>query len=410
MTRAYMSDDTQKRFEERGNSLLNKFSPKNLSGLFGRKQDVESISGEQSTVGKAKKDPLFSSVSSGKVMPLRTGDTVTDVTAKLYNLLKATYDRKVKNREIESIFQEHTERERERRHQELLKVLSGYKPNGYKPKKGKKEETAEPTEKTPSIIQNVFENITSRAATSVAGAAARTLLPMAGIAGVAFLGALPYLLDENGKKGNPNETGDYTLTKPITEMTAQEKWTGRVGAKRESILEMVEASKDAKAPVFTEAEAADIKKFYDIDVPKETVGDKKKITTFTEPGKETAKVNGRALADFLEEKWKNFRMSSTSKAETGSIAPEVPVVDILPAKVQQVETPTPQSAKLSAATTEMQDLELAGMSGGSYSQNTTKNNTIAGDAKKGGTLSGNPSVRNSDETFRKTQRTSTKTV
>lgn len=103
---------------------------------------------------------------------------------------------------------------------------------------------------------------------------ARAALPavglVGGVVGAAALAATPFLMDENAK-GNPNETGDYTLSKPISEMSAYERFFGKVGAKRQSIEEMVDAG--AK---FTPEEAADIKKYYEIDVP--TTDDTKQVT------------------------------------------------------------------------------------------------------------------------------------
>lgn len=397
MTREYSyDDDTKKRFDDRGNSFINKFSPKTIMGLFGGKQKNQIANGDSGnrSVGKNKKEPLFSTVSSGKLVPIRKGDTVADVTAKLYNLLKSSYDRKVKSREIESIFQEHAEREKERRHQELLKVLGGYKIDDKKT----------PTKEQPSgsglgdllgkgvdLAKDVVKNVGGRALARFLPIITNPTVLAAMAVGI--VGGAPFLMDENGRKESPNETGDYKLTKAISEMTPYERFFGRVGSKRESIEDMIKASIDNKTPVFTEEEANDIKKYYEIDVPQETIGEKKRIQ-LPEGYQPVAKPEiGKALK-------KELFGEPGAPTPTDSIAAEVPVVE-------QLATPTPNSDRVRQGTDNLRDFELEGLSGGIDTHSSSRTNVVAQGSKFAGTVAGSPVVRNPDETLKKAVRGST---
>lgn len=379
MSRVSYNTDTKEKFDNTGNSLIKKFSAENLLKLFTPKPDDRAIADDNSSsVGTAKRDPLYSSVSAGKLAPIKKNDTISDVTAKLYNLLRSSYERKVRNSDIQNIFQEHAEREKERRHQELLKVLMGYKPTDVVA-------TTKPEETKGSLLDTIIP----AAAGAVGGAAATTavgalkkvgskVLPFLARAlpavGVGLLAASPFMASEHGMEENPNETGNYKLFKPISKMSPWERFTNRVGGKRQSIEEMIESSVDRKTPVFTEEEAADIKKFYEIDVPKQTIGAKRKIT--------------------LPENYQKVPVPEIGKESQ----------KLLTAEPTQLPTPTPKSDKVQSVTREMNDLELEGLSGGTSGQSVSRTNVQMGNSKQGGIVGGTPPVRNQDETIKRTLR------
>ena len=70
-----------------------------------------------------KKDPFVSSLGPGRLLPIRKGDTVTDVVTKLYNLLKKSYDDKLKSEELARDFAKDRKSKEEKRHNEFKKSL-----------------------------------------------------------------------------------------------------------------------------------------------------------------------------------------------------------------------------------------------------------------------------------------------
>lgn len=67
---------------------------------------------------------LYSTVSEGQKPKMRKGDGVTDVLAKLYNLIKNDYTEENKRRKLDKNFSKEKEKSRKKRHKELLKVLT----------------------------------------------------------------------------------------------------------------------------------------------------------------------------------------------------------------------------------------------------------------------------------------------
>lgn len=96
------------------------------------------------------------------------------------------------------------------------------------------------------------------------GTAATALLSIAGPAALATAIAfgVSKVFGKEGMSSMPSETGEYKLSKPIGEMSTWERFTSRAGSRRQDIEEMVENGKK-----FTVTQAADIKKYYGIDVP-----------------------------------------------------------------------------------------------------------------------------------------------
>lgn len=115
----------------------------------------------------------------------------------------------------------------------------------------------------------------------------RASLPVA--AGLAA--ASPFMMSEHGMEANPNETENYKLSKPISEMGAWEKFTNKVGAKRQSIEEMIDAGK-----TFDEKEASDIRKYYEIEVPQKNLMVNPKPTMMEHSAQEIPKATERVEA------------------------------------------------------------------------------------------------------------------
>lgn len=114
-----------------------------------------------------------------------------------------------------------------------------------------------------------------------------------------------YLATKFGGESMPSETGNYKLAKPITEMGAWERFSSRAGSRRQDIEEMVENGKK-----FTAEQAADIKKYYDVEVPVDEKAAGQKTLSYSAPPTEanptgasaapppaSTTVNPKALAE-----------------------------------------------------------------------------------------------------------------
>lgn len=150
------------------------------------------------------------------------------------------------------------------------------------------------------------------------GSLAKTVVSRAALpVSAGLLAASPYMMSEHGMEANPNETDNYKLSKPISEMGAWEKFTNKVGAKRQSIEEMMESGKK-----FDDQQAADIKKYYEIDVPQQNLLVNTKPTMIEQAAQEIPKVTEKI---------------ETKAAEVGS----TPVIIQQPSQAQPAQQ-TPQ--------------------------------------------------------------------
>lgn len=91
------------------------------------------------TIKTSKKNPLYTNLPVGRVTPVKQNDSVANVIAKLYNLLSKSFEEKKRNDEIEKSFKLERKQEDERRHKELIKLLSGAKVAEKKDKPEKEE-------------------------------------------------------------------------------------------------------------------------------------------------------------------------------------------------------------------------------------------------------------------------------
>ena len=106
--------------------------PQVIMELSGKSTTSTPVSKDSKGKGK---DPLFSTIGSGKTTPIRKNDGAADVVSKLYNLMKTSYDKKIEAAELERDFAKEKKTEDEIRHKEFIKALMG-----IKPKEEKKEE------------------------------------------------------------------------------------------------------------------------------------------------------------------------------------------------------------------------------------------------------------------------------
>ena len=72
-----------------------------------------------------KNNPLYTKISASDARPSKKGDGLADVLSRIFNLLRKESDENVKKHELEKNFERQKEDEREERHKELIKALSG---------------------------------------------------------------------------------------------------------------------------------------------------------------------------------------------------------------------------------------------------------------------------------------------
>ena len=135
-------------------SLKEKFDPLNIDkGLFGNKlgaiigrklgrdeEDINYFTGygskakavgaKNTKVGKVESDatePLYSKVTPGNKTRVRTKESVANVLAKLYNLIKGHHDLEIKENELHRIEQRKTEELKNHWNKELIEALTGKK-------------------------------------------------------------------------------------------------------------------------------------------------------------------------------------------------------------------------------------------------------------------------------------------
>jgi hypothetical protein len=71
--------------------------------------------------------PLFTTIGPGRIMPVRRKDSAANILAKLYNLLKKSYEDKKLESELNEDFAQERKIENEARHKELINALLGLK-------------------------------------------------------------------------------------------------------------------------------------------------------------------------------------------------------------------------------------------------------------------------------------------
>jgi hypothetical protein len=91
------------------------------------KDDEEEGSSPKTKQTKRKKDPLHTKVSPGKAEPVKRGDAIADVLAKLYNLTKRIDEMETKRMEIQKDFKKEKEEEKQGFLDKLISKLTGKK-------------------------------------------------------------------------------------------------------------------------------------------------------------------------------------------------------------------------------------------------------------------------------------------
>jgi len=113
--------------------LMSKFNPSNLvRGLVGGKRSGSSMGDMigtdrqklKSAVSPKNKDPELTTVGASDISPVRKGDSVANVAAKVYNLINGKYDERKKEIKLENKLTQELAIKKEKRHTELLRALS----------------------------------------------------------------------------------------------------------------------------------------------------------------------------------------------------------------------------------------------------------------------------------------------
>ena len=81
---------------------------------------------------KGKADPYFTKVKGGSLQPVKAGDGIADVFAKIYNLMREYRAEDVKERELEKTRRLVSEREDDVRHNKLIEAITKRKPTAEK--------------------------------------------------------------------------------------------------------------------------------------------------------------------------------------------------------------------------------------------------------------------------------------
>ena len=91
-----------------------------------KKKTYDKVEGKDQ---KKKKNPLNTTIGAGsRPLPLRKNDSVSDVAAKLFSLLRKSYEDKKLQMELDKNFEDERKEEAARRHKEFIEALLGIKP------------------------------------------------------------------------------------------------------------------------------------------------------------------------------------------------------------------------------------------------------------------------------------------
>lgn len=82
---------------------------------------------------KNKKDPQFTTISSGPIVMVKSGDSIANILGKMYNFMQKTYERSKLSNEIEKAFRTEQLEEDERRHKKIIDALLNRKKDPSKP-------------------------------------------------------------------------------------------------------------------------------------------------------------------------------------------------------------------------------------------------------------------------------------
>lgn len=119
---------------------------------------------------KDKKDPQFTTIGSGSITPLKSGDSIANILGKMYNFMQKTHERSKISNEIEEAFRTEQLAEDERRHKKVIDALL----NRKKPKEEKEDSGIE------SFIEKLLEGLKAMIAPilSVLGSLTSMVMPL----------------------------------------------------------------------------------------------------------------------------------------------------------------------------------------------------------------------------------------
>jgi hypothetical protein len=118
-----------------------------------------SVTSDALGITPVKNDPLISKVSDGENRPVRKGDGLSTVMARIFNLLKRRILEEKKENEIAKNFEEEQENEKERRHKELLDALKNLGGGTASEEKKGKSFLERVIETVKKMLAKVFEKI-----------------------------------------------------------------------------------------------------------------------------------------------------------------------------------------------------------------------------------------------------------
>lgn len=121
---------------DNADGMSRRFNPTNLiKSLFGKKKSgtATAMSGGndklKQLIGSSKKDDYqYTSISVSNNAPVRRGDSVSNIAAKVYVLINRRIVEKNKEHKVEDKLYKSLEKTKEKRHKELLKAISSAKP------------------------------------------------------------------------------------------------------------------------------------------------------------------------------------------------------------------------------------------------------------------------------------------
>jgi hypothetical protein len=323
-----------------------------------------------------------------KVGKVEVGDEgLIKVLSQIYSLLKTSQENEVLKRELEGNKSEEKQSENERRHKELLKALGAVSTGGGNITVVKEDSGGGILEFLASTVEKWFGMKISdigQMVTKVTAMASFLAPVLAGSLTIFAPGFIAEFLrrsmSDDATKSDPIENKDYTLSKPISQMSWTEKLGGAIGAKKQSIDDTIERGMELMAdgrgkPLFTPKEAEDIKKFYEITVPQQLI-------KTAEPVSSTEGTSAPA--------------TTPAAQPTSTQAPSA-----TPSAIATPVASTPASAKVTAAINENNTLQITEKTTSTSSTDLQKQNIVNVDMAKKVYRGPMPSVRNAEMTFQR---------
>ena len=112
---------------------------------------------------KETKDPLFTTIGSGAIVKIKSGDSISNILAKMYSFMEKTYETRRLNTELEDAFRKEQIDEDERRHKKLIESILNKKPTAVPEDDGEKEK---------SFIEKLLDGIKTALGPIISGLAA----------------------------------------------------------------------------------------------------------------------------------------------------------------------------------------------------------------------------------------------